>query len=390
MPPRTLLDGFGRLTQPSAAATPLAAQNFADIPAGPKSAPGLYGLPGQTHALNLSSSLGTLAALGAPPLGATHTGFDAVAHERLFKPWLLTAALILLLADLALSFAFRRLWPAPRVAKSAAGLVLALLLIAPAGRAAATSVRRRPRGAADIDPPVKAAILETRLAYFATGSADVDRIAAAGLGALTQVLAARTSAEFAAPSRIDLTAVQAPDTLIPYPMIYWRINPAQKPPPERAFAAINAYLHRGGLVVFDAPDQPGAIGTDGKNASRLDEILQNLDIPPVVRIAEDHVLNRSFYLMHGLPGRYADGEVLVEQGSTANDGASSVIIGTNDWASAWAKDANGVPLFAVIPGGETQREMAYRAGVNMVMYALTGNYKSDQVHLPAIMQRLTQ
>ena len=43
-----------------------------------------------------------------------------------------------------------------------------------------------------------------------------------------------------------------------------------------------------------------------------------------------------------------------------------------------------------MPGGEPQREMAYRAGVNIVMYALTGNYKADQVHIPAIMQRLTQ
>src|SRR5581483_5060823 len=102
------------------------------------------------------------------------------------------------------------------------------------------------------------------------------------------------------------------------------------------------------------------------------------------------VLNRSFYLMHNLPGRYADGAVMVERGSAANDGASSVIIGSNDWAGAWAKDASGIPMFAAVPGGETQREMSYRAGVNMVMYAMTGNYKSDQVHVPAIMQRLTE
>jgi len=42
----------------------------------------------------------------------------------------------------------------------------------------------------------------------------------------------------------------------------------------------------------------------------------------------------------------------------------------------------------VVPGGEGQRELAYRFGVNLVMYALTGSYKADQVHLPAIMERL--
>jgi hypothetical protein len=48
------------------------------------------------------------------------------------------------------------------------------------------------------------------------------------------------------------------------------------------------------------------------------------------------------------------------------------------------------PLYAVVPGGERQRETAYRFGINLVMYTLTGNYKADQVHMPAIMQRLGQ
>ena len=61
-----------------------------------------------------------------------------------------------------------------------------------------------------------------------------------------------------------------------------------------------------------------------------------------------------------------------------------------DWASAWAVDAAGRHPHAVIPGGQRQRVLAYRFGVNVVMYALTGNYKGDQVHVPAILQRLGQ
>jgi hypothetical protein len=34
--------------------------------------------------------------------------------------------------------------------------------------------------------------------------------------------------------------------------------------------------------------------------------------------------------------------------------------------------------------------MAFRFGVNLVMYALTGNYKSDQVHAPEVLRRLGQ
>ena len=71
---------------------------------------------------------------------------------------------------------------------------------------------------------------------------------------------------------------------------------------------------------------------------------------------------------------------------------SPVIIGGGDWASAWAVDANGAPMFPVGRGyaGERQREISYRFGVNLVMYVLTGNYKSDQVHVPALLNRLGQ
>jgi hypothetical protein len=69
------------------------------------------------------------------------------------------------------------------------------------------------------------------------------------------------------------------------------------------------------------------------------------------------------------------------------DGVSPVIIGGNDWASAWAVDNEGRGLVAVSPGGDQQREMAVRFGINVVMYALTGNYKTDQVHVPALLER---
>ena len=206
-------------------------------------------------------------------------------------------------------------------------------------------------------------------------------------------MAARTAAELALPVRIDLAVPSlTPDSLSPYPIIYWRMTAQQSIPPARAFSAINSYLQRGGMVIFDAPDQAGAVGSGagGGIRQKLEAIMNGLDIPPLTELNEEHVLNRSFYLTHGLPGRYINGSVLVERNTASNDGVSSVIVGGNDWAGAWAKDASGMPLYAAVPGGEQQREMAFRAGVNMVVYALTGNYKADQVHVPAIMQRLNQ
>ena len=102
-------------------------------------------------------------------------------------------------------------------------------------------------------------------------------------------------------------------------------------------------------------------------------------------------LDLSEYLLREFPGRWAGGPLWVERrGGRHKDGVSSIVIGANDWAGAWAVDSLGRPMAAVVPGGERQREMAYRFGVNWVMYALTGNYKTDQVHVPAIIDRLGQ
>jgi hypothetical protein len=114
-------------------------------------------------------------------------------------------------------------------------------------------------------------------------------------------------------------------------------------------------------------------------------------VPPLVPIPADHVLTRAFYLLKDFPGRWIGGSLWVEAAnSRINDGVATVVVGSNDYASAWAIDDYGQPLYPVTPGGERQREMAYRFGVNLVMYSMTGNYKSDQVHVPAILERLGQ
>jgi hypothetical protein len=72
------------------------------------------------------------------------------------------------------------------------------------------------------------------------------------------------------------------------------------------------------------------------------------------------------------------------------DGVSSIIITSNDLAGAWATLPNGQPMLPLDPGEPRQREFAFRAGVNIVMYTLTGNYKADLVHIPALLERLGQ
>ena len=123
----------------------------------------------------------------------------------------------------------------------------------------------------------------------------------------------------------------------------------------------------------------------------LQRLGHDLAVPPLAPLTSAHVLARAFYLLQDFPGRYDGGTVWVQRDQDrTNDSVSPIIIGGHDWAAAWAIDAEGRNPYATIPGGDRQRTLAYRFGVNLVMYALTGNYKGDQVHVPAILERLGQ
>ncbi len=387
--PISVMDGFGRLQSPPSTASPIEGAKFAGTVPGPQTPPGYYGRQGARRALNLSPAVGDLKPLSAVlPDGVSTLGFPG-ASELDLKPWLLLVALLLAFADLVIGFILRGLVPGigagrgGRAAGRAAIVALAML-----GAMAA------PARAQEADSPdafaLKAA-LETRLAYVVTGTPEIDRVSRDGLRGLSEVLRRRTAVEPGAPMAVNVET----DELAFFPMLYWAVSPSQPALSDRAIEKLQNYLRTGGTILFDTREQ-GEINTDpslggGPAALRLRYLLRGLDIPALIPVPPDHVLTKSFYLISQFPGRWAGGPVWVEaKGNRYNDGVSSVVIGSNDWAGAWAVDDEGQPEFPVVPGGERQREMAYRFGVNWVMYALTGNYKTDQVHVPAIMERLGQ
>ena len=193
------------------------------------------------------------------------------------------------------------------------------------------------------------------------------------------MLARRTAAELGPPQAVD----PGRDELAFFPLIYWPVT-ADYQIDDTARLNIKNYLRNGGTILFDGRDQGGS-----QQAQALRQIADVLNLPPLVPVPPNHVLSRAFYLLNEFPGRYAGSPVWVEKaGERVNDGVSPVIAGNNDWASAWALDDAQRPLFPAVPGGERQREKAFRFGINLVMHVLTGNYKSDQVHLPAILKRL--
>jgi hypothetical protein len=381
--PIEVLDAEGHLGEPSPAAQPIPAAELRTTRASAEHPPGLYGRveagdEGARQALNLASAVPDLQALQAADLRVRARDY-ATSAEIDLMPWLLLAALLLALADTLIGLQLRGLLVRRQATAGAAAALGALLLV---GAPAAPTLAQ--------DEATIAATAETRLAYVLTGLSEVDELSRAGLEGLSLVLNRRTAVEAGDPRGVNLTV----DDLNLFPLLYWPIRPDHPDLAAGVTERLDAYLRQGGMILFDTADAatliPGQPGP-GPGEQRLRQLLGGLNLPPLEPMPEDHTLTRSFYLLQDFPGRWTGGQVWVDRvDATVNDGVSSVIIGGHDWAGAWAVDALGLAAYPVVPGGERQREMARRVGVNVVMYALTGNYKTDQVHIPALLERLGQ
>ncbi|WP_428482410.1 DUF4159 domain-containing protein [Pyruvatibacter mobilis] len=391
--PYRALDGRGRLVAPPALAKPIALQAIAETTPSPAHPAGLYGTPDGFRALNVIDATTSLAPLDTG--FAAETDAYAGSSETALKPVLLMLALLLLLADgiIALFLSGRLRLPRELAARirlnrgTAALLALALVTPALSDKAHAQSDAA--------DEIALLATLDTRLAYVKTGDDRIDDLSRAGLSGLSQILRSRTAIEPADPLGVDVER----DELAFYPLLYWPVLPSQPQLSPEALARVDNYMKRGGTILFDTMDHQRieAIGASPGNEA-LRRLLGNLDVPPLEPVSEGHVLTKAFYLLQTFPGRWAGGDLWVQAqgdagetpGTLNQDGVTPLLIGANDYAAAWAVDARGLPMAKPVPGGERQREMARRFGVNLVMYALTGNYKADQVHVPALLERLGQ
>ncbi|MGA9793890.1 MAG: DUF4159 domain-containing protein, partial [Rhizomicrobium sp.] len=381
-PPYATLDGFGHPQKPPAEALPVRGSELAKLTPSAKHPAGLYGNEGATVAINAVAANTTLVPLR--DLNVPTSVYSGTTTRALRAP-LLALAILLLLIDGIVALWLRGHLAIPHDLISRFGvLVVAAMLIVP------------PHARADDAYDMKAA-LDTRLAYVITGVADVDQMSKAGLTGLGAYLKARTSYEPEAPMGVDPDH----DDLSFFPLLYWPMDPREKDLSAAAISHIQDYMRNGGTILFDTRDLTlGATrGPDNPGEQTLRRLVAKLDLPPLLPVPSDHVLTKTFYLLQDFPGRWEGGKVWVQalpppdpdagpEPARGGDSVSPVIIGSNDWAAAWAIDANGQPLVECSPGGDEQREQAVRFGINVVMYALTGNYKTDMVHAPALLKRL--
>lgn len=401
--PTRVLDGRGVFRSPPATAQPVA-RSFVGR-ATLAHPPGIYGPADGSLAVNALSPNDTLSPLDLAGLGAPILPVDKPIAQDI-RPQLLVLALILLVADtLATLWLGGRLRFARPGRAAAAALLIGLglaLALAAGGTPALAQPQPIPAAPPDNRPPIPrelfAAGAVTRLAYVVTGDKAVDDMSKAGLAGLNIVLGARTALEPGEAVGIDA----ARDELAFFPILYWPVVAGRPIPAPETLRKLEAYMKGGGLVIFDTRDamsaRPG--GGTTPEGDQLRRMLQTLDIPELEPIPRDHVLTKTFYILDGFVGRYDTGTTWVEilppagedgrRPARAGDSVSPIVITSNDLASAWAVNRRGEGIVPMSGSDPRQREMALRAGVNLVMYALTGNYKADQVHVPALLERLGQ
>ncbi|MBN9585141.1 MAG: LytTR family transcriptional regulator [Afipia sp. 62-7] len=405
--PLRILDGFGAFGPPPSTAKPLRA-DYRDR-ATPDHPPGFYGPADGPLAVNALANADRLAPLDTSALKvrrATYTNTE----PRDLRGILLSAALALFLLDaIIVAILGGGLAALLRRRAATAALVIAVALAsmvsfpAPSHAQAPKAATTAPASNPAADDFAIRAVSQTRLAYVLTGNADVDSIVKAGLSGLTLFLAQRTALEAGDPIGVD----PAKDEMAFFPLIYWPVIAGAPKPSQDAINKLDAYMKQGGTVLFDTRDAVEAPPSPGGESQTpgmltLREILSSLDIPELEPVPREHVLTKTFFLLRDFPGRFTSGQTWVEalprvddedaadRPARGGDGVSPIIITSNDLAGAWAMRSDGQPMLPLTPGEPRQREMAFRAGVNIVMYTLTGNYKADQVHAPALIERLGQ
>jgi hypothetical protein len=404
--PQQTLDGTGVLRTPPPTAQAIPAARLDQTIPGIDHPPGYYGPQASPRALNLIGPRTDVRPIPALPSGTERRTYEGEITQPL-KPMLLAAALSLLFIDIIAVMLLQAgpFWQRWRRPAGTTAAIAAVLLVSLTPDAEAQGLKREqgrpPVGLTRDEQTAIQATSKVSFAYVVTGDQAADNTSRLGLIGLGRMLSLRTAVEPGEPFGVNIVT----DEIAFYPIIYWPVLANAQALPDATLGKIDAYMKQGGMIIFDTRDHgqgiPTGLSLGRGDQTPLQRLLGRLDIPRLEPVPENHVLTKSFYLLRTFPGRFEGGQLWVEaesadekadQGRKARraDGVSSILVTSNDFAAAWALDERNRPIYPTVPGGESQRELAFRTGINIVMYALTGNYKADQVHVPALLERLGQ
>lgn len=354
--------------------------------------PGLYGIKNNFYALNvLSPSSQLIKQSPSPSLSKKPLSYDTK-EKHLIGPLLALAMLLFALDN------FLTLWMGgPFFLNRQSNMLLFLPFTIGLMIFFSQTPKVHAQNTESYTESIVQAAGATHLAYIITNNHEIDATSRSGLEALSRFIAERTMLTPGSVVALDLDK----DELAFYPLIYWPLDANSPLPTQKSLEKINSFMKHGGTILFDTRDQITTSLTLEDTATpatqKLRTLLKGLNIPAIEPASTDHVIARSFYIMPDFPGLYRGSPLWVETSSSTNkknenslglgDNVSSLLITGNNFAGAWALDEKGMWKYPLVPNDPMQRLWAFRAGLNIVLYVLTGNYKADQVHVPALLER---
>lgn len=156
------------------------------------------------------------------------------------------------------------------------------------------------------------------------------------------------------------------------------------PPGEGAVERLRRHLYAGAFLLIDDTSGLERSPFSGSVAALIERLFPEGSLRS---LGYDHAVFRSFFLLDGAVGRFALWPFL--EGVSVGD-ITPVILSRNDVSGAWTQAPGGGYAREVVPGGEAQRMRAIELGINLLMYALTANYKRDAVHVDALLKRMRE
>lgn len=394
--PQIIINGNGKIEKPNENIKAIAPEDWQKASPSFLTPPGIYEGGSSLFIMNALKTDFNIEALNPPNY---FKKLNIENNQFAFKPILVLFGALLLLFDMIFSSKSNLKFKKPKSFKNIGKIMGALALISLFGFEASPNISKAqnldenslvPWGQVLDEPPPIGSQQETKtnstlkLAYIITNDEHINNEAKQGLEALAKAMTMRTNAEVAEVVGIHPNS----DELAFYPIIYWLLPDNPQSLDEKSTKALDFYMQNGGVVFIDTKGKGKSIKA---SQDAVKAALNGLHVPPLEKTPQDHVLNRTFYLLHSYPSNFGDANLFIESkessNMSANDGVSPIIIGDGEFAAVWAKFNNQSPL-ASRNQEELDQELAIRFGINICMYALTGQYKNDQLHIPMILQRI--
>lgn len=224
---------------------------------------------------------------------------------------------------------------------------------------------------------------KTKIGYLETKIKEVDKISYNGLTQISKYISSKTSAVLGNPIKIDLELNEVDY----FPLIYVPLIKTDRGPSFKAIKKLQNFINSGGILFFDCKATYGSLFVEDCLIN-FNQKFKDLDISTFRKLTLENTLSKSFYLLDNYPGRKNEMVYIAFNNQINNDKVLSVIIGNNDWTGAWAKDKKNEYSLPLFSNDKEQRILSKRFGTNIVLYSLTGSYKSDQVHIPEILKRM--